>query len=53
MLFLILLLISPWYIAHLLGKMTLVRNGKLVATGVHDKVNVDAPAAGSSRVPKL
>lgn len=40
-------------LAHIIGKMTLVRNGKLVATGVHDKVNVETSAAMSSAVSKL
>ncbi len=40
-------------IAHILAKMTLVRNGKLVATGVHDKANTDPPAAMSGRYSKL
>ena len=40
-------------IAHILAKMTLVRNGKLVATGVHDKANIDPPAMISGRNSKL
>ena len=40
-------------IAHILAKMTLVKNGKLVATGVHDKANIDPPAAMSGRHSKL
>lgn len=39
--------------AHILAKMTLVRNGRLVATGVHDKANIDPPSATSSRDSKL
>ncbi|CAF9918145.1 MAG: hypothetical protein ALECFALPRED_000572 [Alectoria fallacina] len=40
-------------LAHILAKMTLVSNGKLVATGVHDKANIDHPAAMSGQSSKL
>ncbi|KAL9135854.1 MAG: hypothetical protein Q9175_002943 [Cornicularia normoerica] len=40
-------------IAHILAKMTLVRNGKLLATGVHDKANIDPPAVMAGRNSKL
>ena len=40
-------------VAHILGKMTLVKNGKLVATGVHDKANIDPPTAMSIQDSKL
>lgn len=40
-------------LAHILAKMTLVMNGKLVATGVHDKANIDPPAAMPGRSSKL
>lgn len=33
--------------------MTLVRNGKLLATGVHDKANIDPPAAIFGLTSKL
>lgn len=40
-------------LAHILAKMTLVRNGKLLATGVHDKANIDPSAAIFGRTSKL
>lgn len=44
---------QSWIIAHLVGKMTLVKNGKLVATNVHDKVSVDPQAVRFSQHSKL
>lgn len=48
-------IVADWSLltAHILGKMTLVKNGQLVATGVHDKANIDPPASVSDRDSKL
>ena len=40
-------------IAHTVAKMTLVKNGRLVATGVHDKAVVDPQAVMSRKTLKL
>ena len=40
-------------IAHTAAKMTLVQNGRLLATGVHDKAVVDPQAVKSTRSSKL
>ena len=48
-----LLIGNPLMIAHIVAKMTLVKSDKLVATGVHDKANVDPSATMSGRGPKL
>ena len=40
-------------IAHTVAKMTLVKNGRLMATGVHDKAVIDQQALMSRRVLKL
>ena len=47
------LLIDDLGTAHILAKMTLVKNGKLVATGVHDKAYIESPPAISGRKSKL
>ena len=47
------LLIGYLMAAHILAKMTLVKNGKLVATGVHDKAYIEPPPAVSGRTSKL
>lgn len=40
-------------IAHIVAKMTLVQNGRLLATGVHDKAVVDPQVVTSRRSSKL
>ena len=40
-------------LAHTVAKVTLVQNGRLVATGVHDKAVVDRQAVMSRRSSKL